>query len=145
MSDEGPVPVDAEGYFSKRRVILFSVPGAFTPTCSNSHLPGFIQYYDKFVQLGVDASACTAVNDTFVMHAWGQVTGADKIDMLADGNGKFVHSLGLQMDATAYEMGHRGQRFALVADDGVITHLMIESPGDFRVSSAQHVYSVLDQ
>ncbi len=146
MSDEeGPVPVDAEGYFSKRRVILFSVPGAFTPTCSNSHLPGFIQYYDKFVQLGVDAIACTAVNDTFVMHAWGLATGADKIDMLADGNGNFVHSLGLQMDATAYEMGHRGQRFALVADDGVISHLMIESPGDFRLSSAQHVFSVLDQ
>lgn len=143
MQDEGPVPVDIEGYFSARKVILFSVPGAFTPTCSNSHLPGFIQNFSHFKNLGIDAIACTAVNDTFVMHAWGKSAGAENIDMLADGNGSFVRSIGLEVDSTAFEMGHRGRRFALVADNGIISHLFVEAAGEFHISSAEHVLASL--
>lgn len=143
MSGNGPEPIDASKYFAGRRVVLFSVPGAFTPTCSAYHLPGFVEHANDFKDKGIDAIACVAVNDVFVMHAWGNSANADGIDMLADGNGDFATALGLESDASAYGMGLRSKRFALVADDGVVTHLMIEAPGEFKVSSAESVLSMI--
>jgi peroxiredoxin len=143
MSEQGPQPVITTDYFAGRKVVLFSVPGAFTPTCSAYHLPGFVEFADEFARKGIDAIACMAVNDVFVMHAWGKSANASGIDMLADGNGEFSKALGLELDGTAFGMGHRSQRFALVADDGIVTHLMIEAPGEFRVSSAESVLAAL--
>ena len=143
MSEEGPKPVSTSSWFGGRRVVLFSVPGAFTPTCSAKHLPGFVNHAGEFKEKGVEALGCMAVNDVFVMHAWGKSANAGEIDMFADGNGEFVAALGLEMDASAFGMGTRGQRFALVADDGVVTGLFVEAPGDFRVSSAEHVLGSL--
>ena len=143
MTDNGPQPIESTDYFSGRRVVLFSVPGAFTPTCSAYHLPGFVEHLDEFSDKGIDAIGCMSVNDVFVMHAWGKSAKAEGIDMLADGNGDFARALGLELDATGFGMGHRSQRFALVADDGIVTHLMIEAPGEFRVSSAESVLASL--
>jgi peroxiredoxin len=143
MSAQGPQPVNTADYFAKRKIVLFAVPGAFTPTCSAYHLPGFVENYDKFKNKGVDAIACISVNDVFVMHAWGKSAKATDIDMLADGNGEFTMALGLEMDGTAFGMGKRSQRFALIAEDGIVTQLMVEAPGEFRVSSAESVLSSL--
>lgn len=143
MSEQGPQPVPSADYFRGRKVVLFSVPGAFTPTCSAQHLPGFVEHVADFSDKGIDAIACMAVNDVFVMHAWGESADAGGIDMLADGNGEFAAALGLDMDASAFGMGQRSQRFALVADDGVVTQLLVEAPGEFRVSSAESVLSIL--
>ena len=143
MSENGPQPVVSTDWFGGRRAVLFSVPGAFTPTCSAKHLPGFIENAADLKAAGIDAIGCTAVNDVFVMNAWGKSANAGDIDMLADGNGEFVKALGLDLDATSFGMGHRGQRFALVADNGVVTHLFVEAPGEFKVSSAEHVLSEL--
>ena len=143
MTENGPNPLTTTDYFGGRRVVLFSVPGAFTPTCSARHLPGFVDHVGDIKGKGIDAIACTAVNDVFVMDAWGKSAGATDVDMLADGNGEFVKALGLELDATGFGMGHRGQRFALVADDGVITHLFVEEGGDFKVSSAEHVLGAI--
>jgi len=143
MSAEGPKPVTTPEWFGGRRVVLFSVPGAFTPTCSAKHLPGFVEQAAAIKAKGVDAIGCVAVNDVFVMNAWGKASGSPDIDMLADGNGGFARALGLELDAKAYGMGTRGQRFALVADDGVVTHLFVEAPGEFRVSAAEHVLGAL--
>jgi peroxiredoxin len=143
MSENGPVPVSTQDYFAGRKVVLFSVPGAFTPTCSAYHLPGFIEHLEEFFARGIDAVACMSVNDVFVMDAWGKSANVDGIDMLADGNGEFAEALGLELDGTAFGMGKRSQRFALVADDGIVTHLMVEAPGEFRVSSAESVLASL--
>lgn len=143
MSADGPQPVSTADYFGGRTVVLFSVPGAFTPTCSARHLPGFVEHAEKIKARGVAAIACTAVNDVFVMDAWGKAGNAESIDMLADGNAEFAKALGLELDASGFGMGTRGQRFALVADDGVVTGLFIEGPGEFKVSSAEHVLSQL--
>jgi peroxiredoxin len=143
MADKGPQPIKTTDYFAGRKVILFSVPGAFTPTCSAYHLPGFVQHLEAFNNQGIDAIACMAVNDVFVMHAWGKSQAAEGIDMLADGNGEFAKTLGLDMDGSAFGMGKRSQRFALIADDGIITQLMVEPPGEFRVSSAESVLAAL--
>jgi len=143
MGAKGPQPVATDDWFGGRRVVLFSVPGAFTPTCSAKHLPGFVAHASEIKARGIDAIGCTAVNDVFVMDAWGKSAGAVEIDMLADGNGEFVAALGLELDARAFGMGMRGQRFALVADDGVVTHLFVEGPGEFKVSSAEHVLASL--
>ena len=143
MQANGPQPVTTTEYFSGRKVVLFAVPGAFTPTCSAHHLPGFVEHADDFAAKGIDAVGCMAVNDVFVMHAWGKHTNSGGIDMLADGNGEFTNALGLEMDASAFGMGHRSQRFAIVADDGVVTHLLVEAPGEFRVSSAESVLAAL--
>lgn len=143
MADNGPRAVETTEYFAGRKVVLFSVPGAFTPTCSAYHLPGFIEHLDEFSNKGVDAIACMAVNDVFVMHAWGKSANANGIDMLADGNGEFAEALGLAKDSSAFGMGKRSQRFALVADDGIVTKLMVEAPGEFRVSSAESVLAEL--
>jgi peroxiredoxin len=123
--------------------VLFGVPGAFTPTCSARHLPGFVEHAAEFHARGVDSLVCMSVNDVFVMAAWGKHAGADGIVMLADGNGDFAKSLGLEVDASAFGMGLRCNRFALVAEDGVVQQLFVETPGEFRVSSAEHVLANL--
>jgi peroxiredoxin len=143
MSDTGPESISSGEFFAGRKIVLFSVPGAFTPTCSAKHLPGFVARADEILATDVDAIACTAVNDVFVMNAWGKSAGADKLSMLADGNGEFATALGLEMNASAFGMGQRGMRFALIASDGVVTDLFIEGPGEFHVSSAEHVLSQL--
>ena len=143
MGDKGPVPITTAELFGGRKVVLFSVPGAFTPTCSARHLPGFVELADDILAQGVDTIACMSVNDVFVMSAWSESAGADKILMLADGNGDFARALGLELDATQFGMGHRSQRFALIAENGIVRELFIEGPGEFSVSSAEHVLSVL--
>ena len=143
MTANGPAEISTQSYFAGRKVVLFAVPGAFTPTCSAYHLPGFVEHLEEFAGKGIDAVACMSVNDVFVMHAWGKNAKAEGIDMLADGNGDFARALGLEMDSRAFGMGMRSQRFALVADDGVVTHLMVEAPGEFRVRSAEAVLAAL--
>lgn len=144
MTPDGPGPVSTEDFFSGKKVVLFAVPGAFTPTCSAKHLPGFVTQADEILAKGVDAIACMSVNDVFVMHAWGENAGvADKVVMLADGNGDFTKAIGLEMDGTGFGMGIRSQRFAMIVEDGVITELNIEEPGAFQVSSAGHILSQL--
>jgi peroxiredoxin len=141
---DGPQPVDSDSFFKGRKVALFSVPGAFTPTCSARHLPGFIAKADELKAKGVDEIACTAVNDAFVLGAWSDNSGAkDKVTMLADGNGDFAKAVGLQMDGSKFGMGQRGQRFSMVVDDGVVTQLNVEEPGAFSVSSAEHMLEQL--
>lgn len=130
-------------FFKDRKVVLFAVPGAFTPTCSAKHLPGYIQLSDAFTAKGYDV-ACLSVNDAFVMSAWAKSQNApDSIIMIADGNAEFTKALGLELDATPFGMGLRAKRFALVADDGKVTHLFVEAPGEFSVSSAESVLSAL--
>ena len=144
MSAEGPKDLTSEELFKGKKVVLFSVPGAFTPTCDAKHLPGFVQLADQIRAKGVDTIACMAVNDVFVMDAWGKASGvADKVLMLADGNGDYAKALGLELDARGFGLGLRGQRFALVVDDGVVTYANIEAPGQFKVSAAEHVLSQL--
>ncbi len=144
MTDKGPAPVKTSEIFTDKKVVLFSVPGAFTPTCSAKHLPGFVQNYDELKAKGVDTVACMAVNDAFVMGAWGKDQNVgDKVVMLADGNGDFTRALGLELDGTGFGMGKRGQRFALIVDNGKVTKVNIEGPGEFKVSSAEHILSEL--
>jgi peroxiredoxin len=144
MTASGPESVSTAELFSGKKVILVSVPGAFTPTCSAKHLPGFVEHADEILAKGVDTIAFTAVNDVFVMHAWGRDSAVgDRIMMLADGNGDYVKSLGLEVDSSAWGMGIRGKRFALVIDDGIVTHAAIEAPGQFEVSSADAILNVL--
>lgn len=143
MGEKGPLPLNTAELFGGKKVVLVSIPGAFTPTCSARHLPGFVDHADELLAAGIDTIAFFAVNDVFVMNAWGKSAGADKILMLADGNGEFAAALGLELDATAFGMGHRSQRFALVAEDGVVTKLFIEGPGEFKVSSAEYVLASL--
>ena len=141
---EGVETVDTRSLFDGRKVVLFAVPGAFTPTCSEKHLPGFVEKFEDFRAKGVDV-ACLSVNDPFVMQAWGQTQNVpDGLMMLADGNGEFVRALGLEMDASAYGMGTRARRFALYADDGVVRQVHVEAPGEYRVSSAEHMLAQLD-
>ena len=140
---DGVQAVSTDDVFAGKKVVLFAVPGAFTPTCSAKHLPGFVQHIDDFRKLGVDV-ACLSVNDVFVMDAWANSQDVpDDISMLADGNGSFTQALGLEMDGTAFGLGKRSKRFALVADDGVVKQLFIDAPGEFKVSSAEHVLAEL--
>ena len=137
---EGPKPVTTDEFFAGKKVALFALPGAFTPTCSAKHLPGFVQHADEIKRKGIDAIACVSVNDAFVMGAWGDQHGAgDKVMMLADGNGELTAALGLEMDATKYGMGKRSQRFSMLVEDGVVKQLNVEEPGAFSVSSAEHI------
>lgn len=142
-SAEGPQPMQSADFFAGRRVALFSVPGAFTPTCSARHLPGFVEKADELAGKGIDEIVCTAVNDAFVLGAWNKAGGSDAITMLADGNGEFAAALGLEMDGTAFGMGKRGQRFSLVVNDGIVEQVNVEAPGDFKVSSAEHMLGQL--
>lgn len=140
---EGPQQVQSSEYFAGKKVALFSVPGAFTPTCSAKHLPGFVEKAEELKAKGVDEIVGTAVNDAFVMGAWNQAAGSDDITMLADGNGDFAEAVGLTMDGSGFGMGKRGQRFSMVVNDGVVEQLNVEDPGDFRVSSAEHMLGQL--
>ncbi len=141
---EGPQPVQTDDYFGGRKIALFSVPGAFTPTCSARHLPGFVERADELKARGVDEVACTAVNDAFVLAAWAKSAGAEgKVTMLADGNGAFAEALGLTMDGSKFGLGKRGSRWSAIVDDGVVTELNVEEPGAFSVSSAEYLVGQL--
>ncbi len=143
-TSDGPQKINVEDYFKGRKVVLFSVPGAFTPTCDAKHLPGFVDKAADIKGKGVDAVACLSVNDAFVMNAWGKSQQAEgKVDMLADGNADYTKALGLELDASGFGMGTRGQRFSLLAEDGVVKQLNVEDKGEFRVSSADHLLTQL--
>lgn len=144
MTEAGPGAISTDELFAGKKVVLVSVPGAFTPTCSAKHLPGFLENAGAIRAKGIDSIACMAVNDVHVMHAWGKDQGVgDQIMMLADGNGEYAEALGLVMDGTAFGMGKRGKRFAIVIDDGVATHVAVEDPGKFEVSKAESVLSAI--
>ena len=140
MKDGKPTPVKTDDFFAGKKVALFALPGAFTPTCSAKHVPGFVNNYDALKAKGVDAIACVSVNDAFVMGAWGKDQQAgDKVHMLADGNGDFTRAVGLEMDGTKFGMGKRSQRYSMIVDNGVVKSVNIEEPGAFDVSSAEYM------
>jgi peroxiredoxin len=141
---DGPKETSTDEIFKGKKVVLFAVPGAFTPTCSAKHLPGFVQNAEAFKAKGVDTVACIAVNDAFVMGAWGKDQGTgDKVTMLADGAAAFAKAIGLELDLNARGMGWRSQRYALVAEDGKVTHLGVEAPGGFEASKAETILAAL--
>ncbi|GMU43664.1 MAG: peroxiredoxin [Xanthomonadales bacterium] len=141
---DGVQQISTDELFAGKTVVLFSVPGAFTPTCSARHLPGYVDHLAEFKAKGVDRVVCMAVNDAFVMDAWRKSQDVpEEIWLLADGNAAFVKALGLELDASKFGMGIRGQRFALVAKDGVVSQLFVEAPGEFKVSSAEAVLEKL--
>jgi len=142
-TENGPEKVQTGEYFKGKKVALFSVPGAFTPTCSAKHLPGFVDKAAELKAKGVDEIIGTAVNDAFVMVAWNKASGSSDITMLADGNGDFAEALGLTMDGSGFGLGKRGQRFSMIVEDGVVQELNVEAPGDFKVSSAEHMLGQL--
>ncbi|WP_338245301.1 peroxiredoxin [Aurantiacibacter hainanensis] len=142
-TSDGPEQVQSSDFFAGRKVALFAVPGAFTPTCSAKHLPGFVDKADELKSKGVDEIACTSVNDAFVMGAWNKADGSDDITMLADGNADFAKALGLTADMEGYGMGTRSNRYSMIVDDGVVTEINVEGPGEFGVSSADHMVGQL--
>ncbi|QYU69393.1 peroxiredoxin [Leptolyngbya sp. 15MV] len=139
----GPEKVQSADYFAGKTVALFSVPGAYTPTCSARHLPGYVDKAAELKAKGVDEIACTAVNDAFVMGAWQQANDAGDVTMLSDGNGDFAEAVGLTMDGSGFGLGKRGQRYSMIVEDGVVKELNVEAPGDFSVSSAEHLLGQL--
>ncbi|MBI0475117.1 peroxiredoxin [Sphingomonas sp. MA1305] len=143
VTADGPDTVQSQDYFAGRTVALFAVPGAFTPTCSAKHLPGFVERRDELLAKGVDEIACTAVNDAFVMAAWAKSAGAEGITMLADGNAAFADAIGLAIDASRFGMGTRSARYAMLVEDGVVKQLHVEQPGEFKVSSAEHLLTAI--
>ncbi len=144
MTAEGPGQMTTDELFKGKKVVLFAVPGAFTPTCSMNHLPGYVDHAAEFSAKGVDTVACMAVNDAFVMGAWGKERGVgDSVLMLADGNGDYTRKLGLEMDASGFGMGTRSQRFAILVDDGVAKVVNVEAPGQFKVSAAEAMLEAL--
>ncbi|MDJ0905866.1 MAG: peroxiredoxin [Woeseiaceae bacterium] len=144
MTENGPGAMSTDELFSGKKVVLVSVPGAFTPTCSMQHLPGFVEQAEALKAEGVDTIACTAVNDVFVMDAWGKDRGVgDSVLMLADGNGDYARALGLEMDGTGFGMGMRGQRFAIVVEDGTATHVAVEAAGQFEVSKVEAIMQAI--
>lgn len=144
LTENGPETVDSESYFKGKRVALFSVPGAFTPTCSAKHLPSYVEKADELKAKGIDEIACTAVNDAFVMGAWGKANGVEgKVTMLADGNGQFAKAVGLELDGSKFGLGTRGQRYSMIVNDGVVEEIFVEAPGDYKVSSAEHMVDSL--
>jgi glutaredoxin/glutathione-dependent peroxiredoxin len=141
---DGPGDLTSAELFDGKTVVLFAVPGAFTPTCDARHLPGYVEHADALRAKGADTIACMSVNDVFVMKAWGKASGVDgKVLMLADGNGEYAKALGLTLDASKFGMGQRAQRFAMVVKNGVVTQLHVEAPGDFKVSAADYVLARL--
>ena len=144
MTADGPQDMSTDEVFSGKKVVLFAVPGAFTPGCSMTHLPGFVVNADAIKAKGADRIACLAGNDAFVMGAWGQAQNAEEILMLADGNGEFTAALGLELDASGFGMGNRAQRFGMIVDDGTVSYLGIEAPGEIKVSSAETMLEQLD-
>lgn len=143
MGEKGPTDINTADVFAGKKVVLFSVPGAFTPTCSQAHLPGFVALADKIKAKGVDTIACVSVNDAFVMDSWGKEKNAEELLMLADWNADFARALGLEFDASAFGLGVRSQRFAMIVDDGVVSKLAVEAPGKFEVSKAEVILEAL--
>lgn len=143
MGEKGPKSVTTAELFDGKKVVLFAVPGAFTPGCSNTNLPGYVVLADKIKAKGVDSIICMSVNDAFVMDAWGKAQNADEITMLADGNADLTRAMGLEMDGTGFGMGIRCKRMAMIVEDGVVTHMAIEPPGGIVVSAAQAILDVL--
>ena len=143
MGEKGPQDISTDDIFKGKKVVLFAVPGAFTPGCTLTHLPGYVVNADKIKAKGVDTIACMAVNDAFVMSAWGKSQNADEILMLADGNATLTSALGLELDASGFGMGKRSQRFALIADDGVVTQLAVEPAGGVDGSAAEKILELL--
>ena len=142
MQDGKPTPVSTDSFFAGKKVAVFALPGAFTPTCSAKHVPGFVANYDALKAKGVSEIACISVNDAFVMGAWGKDQKSDgKVHMLADGNGDFTRAIGLEMDGTKFGMGKRSQRYSMIVDNGIVTSLNVEAPGAFEVSSAEYLLS----
>ncbi|WP_371375161.1 peroxiredoxin [Thalassotalea aquiviva] len=142
LTQDGIKTHTTEDLFANKKVVLFAVPGAFTPTCSEAHLPGYVVNYDEFKAKGVDQIICTSVNDAFVMQAWGKTQNADNIMMLGDGDASFAKALGLSMETGSFG-GIRSQRYAMIVDNGVVTHLHVEAPKEFEVSKAQSILAVL--
>ena len=144
MTAEGPRPMTTAEVFGGKKVALFAVPGAFTPTCSAKHLPGFVNNFDALKKKGIDRVVCVSVNDVFVMSAWGkdQKVG-DEVLMLADGNGAFAKAIGLELDAKGFGMGTRSQRYSMIVDNGIVKQLNVEAGGEFKVSSAEHMLGQL--
>lgn len=142
MTEDGPEPIGKD-FFKGKTVALFAVPGAFTPTCSAKHLPGFLDKAADLKAKGVDAIVCTSVNDVFVMGAWAKANDAESVTMLADGNGAFADAVGLTMDGSKYGMGKRSQRYSMLIDDGVVKQLNVEAPGEFKVSTADYLLGQL--
>lgn len=134
---DGPKPTSSADYFAGKKVALFAVPGAYTPTCSARHLPSFVEKASELKSRGVDEIACTSVNDAFVMGAWNKEQGSEDITMLADGNGQLAEALGLTMDGSQFGMGKRSQRYSMVVNDGVVEQLNVEKPGEYQASSAE--------
>lgn len=138
MTPQGPAPIATADIFAGRKVVVFAVPGAFTPTCNNKHLPSYLREYEAMRAKGIDTIACVAVNDVFVMDAWARANAVgDKVLMLADGNADFTRKMGLEADLSGFGMGVRSRRYSMVVDDGVVTQLNLEKPGEFRVSAAE--------
>ena len=140
---DGPQPTTTGDFFSGKKVALFAVPGAFTPTCSARHLPSYVEKAGELKGKGIDEIACISVNDAFVMGAWGKADGSSDITMLADGNGQFADAVGLTMDGSKFGMGTRSQRYSMVVDDGIVEQLNVEAPGEYRASSAEHMLEQL--
>jgi peroxiredoxin len=140
---DGPEATTSSDYFAGKRVALFAVPGAYTPTCSARHLPSFVDKAEELKAKGIDEIACTSVNDAFVMGAWNQAQGSEDITMIADGNGLFAQAVGLEMDASKFGMGQRSQRYSMVVNDGVVEQLNVEAPGEYRASGAEHMLEQL--
>ena len=143
MTADGPADISSDEVFSGKKVVFFAAPGAFTPGCSLTHLPGFVVGADALKAKGADTIACMSVNDAFVMGAWGQNQNAEEILMLADGNGDFTSAIGLELDASGFGMGKRAQRFGMIVEDGTVTYLGIEAPGEIKVSSAETMLELL--
>ncbi len=143
MTGDGPAEISSEELFGGKKVVLFALPGAFTPTCSASHLPGFVASADKIKAKGADDVVCLSVNDAWVMDAWGKHQNADEIHMVADGSANFTQAVGLELDRTAGGMGMRSQRYAMIVEDGVVTALNVEEPGKFEKSSAEAMLALL--
>ncbi|MES2001674.1 MAG: peroxiredoxin [Pseudomonadota bacterium] len=140
---DGPQPTNSDDFFAGKRVALFAVPGAFTPTCSARHLPSFVDKAGDLKAKGIDEIACISVNDPFVMSAWGERDGSADITMLSDGNGAFTEAVGLDFDGSKFGMGKRSQRYSMVVNDGKIEQLNVEAPGDYKASSAEHMLEQL--
>ena len=143
MQDGKPTPMSTEDIFAGKKVVLFAVPGAFTPTCSMAHLPGYVVHANSIKAKGVDTIACVSVNDAFVMDAWGQNKNAEELLMLADGNGDLTAALGLTMDGSGFGLGQRSQRYAMIVENGTVTKLSVEAPGKLEVSAAEAILKAL--
>ena len=143
MGDDGPKTIEVAEFFSNKKVVMFALPGAFTPTCSASHVPGFVVNFDALKEKGVDEVVCLSVNDVFVMHAWGEAQNAEHLVMAADGMAEFTLSMGLELDLSSAKFGMRSSRYAMLVDNGVVTQLWREESGEFKVSSAEYVLSQL--